>query len=182
MSFYCVHCTDSNELNDSTSGSIEDVYGHWLSGHTDLKNIKPFWFYVTGLVSCFHCEDVACNYFEMVAHHKRTHPDKTMAIVMQTDRTKCGLCQYTGTEMVDHFAAEHDGLLQSSLFNPARLSESLLVNLFGIDIHIKRQCGHCYAIFETQHEIENHHAEAKHDGELISKEFFDSQSAWVAFS
>lgn len=179
MTFYCVHCTDTNELNESTSGTIEDVYGHWLSGHTDSKNLKPFWFYVTGLVSCFYCDNISCNYFEMVAHHKQHHLDRKFVIVTPMDRNKCGLCQYGGNDMVEHFAAEHDGLLQSHLFNPARLSESLLVNLFGIDIHMKRQCGYCDLIFETQHEMEEHHS-ATHEHELISKEFFDSQSAYVA--
>lgn len=175
MTFFCVHCTDADKLNESTSGSIEDVYGHWLSGHTDLKNTKPFWFYVTGLVSCFYCE-MSCNYVDMMEHHKETHSDKTFVVVAKIDRNQCGLCQYVGNEMVEHFAAEHDGLLRSGLFNPARLSESLLVNLFGIDIHMKRQCGYCDMIFETLHEIEAHHS-ITHENEFISKEFFDSQSA-----
>lgn len=177
MTFYCVHCTDVKELNDSTSGTIEDIYGHWLSGHTDLNDVKPFWFYVSGLVSCFHC-DMCCNYQEIVTHHKENHPNEIFAIVTQANRERCALCQYIGNEMVDHFAAEHDGLLQSSIFNPARLSEGLLVNLFGIDIHMKRQCGYCDTIFETQHEIEEHHSKL-HEHDLISKKFFDSQSAYV---
>lgn len=178
MIFYCVHCTDANELNDSNSGTIEEVYGHWLSGHTDLNGVKPFWFYVTQHVACFYC-DAVLNYHEMVKHHKVAHADDTFAVVQQTNHQKCALCRYIGDEMVEHFAVEHDGLLKSQLFNPARMPERLLADLFAVDIHKKRQCGQCDAIFETQHEVQDHleniHDEI--DQSMDFKEFFDSKSA-----
>ncbi|XP_055302403.1 uncharacterized protein LOC129568480 isoform X2 [Sitodiplosis mosellana] len=158
MEFYCVHCSDSNDANESNSGTIEDVYGHWLSGHTDLKNVKPFWFYVTGTLACFYCNFV-CNYQEMVKHHQDNHTDEPFAVVTQAD-------------------PEHDGLFQSTLFNPARLSVGILGKLFAIDIHKKRQCGRCDIILETQHEMEVHQT-AEHNGETISSEYFDGQSAYV---
>ena len=80
--------------------------------------------------------------------------------------------------MVAHFAAEHDGLLQSTLFNPAHLPADILSKLFVIDIHKKRQCGRCDMIVETQHEMEVHQM-AEHNGETISSEYFDWQSAYV---
>lgn len=175
MIFYCVHCTDANELNDSGSGSIEDVYGHWLSGHTDSSDVKPFWFYVAEIVACFHC-DATFSYHEMANHYQINHSDEVFAIVRQIDRTKCALCRYSGDKMIEHFASEHEGLLQSKLFNPARLPEGLLSDLFAIDIHKKRQCGHCAAIFETQHEVEAHHS-SSHDEMEDFKQFVDSKSA-----
>lgn len=177
MVFYCVHCSDANDVNVSNSGKIEDVYGHWLSGHTDLKNVKPFWFYIASTLACFHCEFVG-NYQEMVSHHKDNHIGETFAVVEQTNGKKCGLCQYFGNEMIPHFAAEHDGLLQSTLFNPAHLPVDILSKLFVIDIHKKRQCGRCDIILETQHEMEIHQM-AEHNGETISNEYFDWQSAYV---
>lgn len=175
MTFSCVHCSDSDRANESSNGTIQDVYGHWLSGHTDLKNVKPFWFYVSCHLACFYC-DAVCNYQEMVKHHKNNHSDETFAIVKQPERKKCGLCQYGGDEMVAHFATEHDELLQSTLFNPARLSVGLLGKLFAIDIHKKRQCGRCDIILETQHEMEIHQS-SEHSGEMVSSEYFDGQSA-----
>lgn len=177
VTFFCAHCSDANNVNESNCGTIEDVYGHWLSGHTDLKNVKPFWFYVTKTLRCFYC-DVLCNYHEMLKHHQNHHPCETFAIVNQTDRTKCGVCEYIGTEIDAHFVAEHDGLIQSTVFYPARLSVAMLGKLFEIDIHKKRQCDRCNIILETQHEMEIHQL-TEHNGETTSSEYFDGQSAYV---
>lgn len=176
MIFHCVYCIDANELNVSGSGSIEDVYAHWLSCHTDLEDVKPFWFYVAKIVTCFHCDAVS-SYHEMVKHHQNSHMEETFTIVREGDRNKCALCPYNGNEMVEHFAAEHDGLQQSQLFNPARLSEGLLSTLLACDIHKKRQCGHCDTIFETQPEVEAHHANTHESQQEDVKQFFDSKSA-----
>lgn len=178
MIFYCVHCTDTNELTESCYGSIEDVYGHWLSGHTDLKNIKPFWFYVTQPIACFHCTKYCVSYHEMVKHFAEKHAgNNAFAVVRQCNRNECALCTYVGTDMLEHFATEHDGLLmqQSKIFNPARLPESLIGDLFAIDIHKKRQCGCCDGIFETQHEVDAHLMSTHHN--QVAKEYFDSKSA-----
>lgn len=177
MIFYCVHCTDANQLNESCYGSIEDVYGHWLSGHTESTDFKPFWFYVTQPIACFHCPNTCASYHDMIEHHHANHADNPFVFVRQSNRNECALCTYVGTEMMEHFASEHDGLLQSKLFNPARLPESLLGDLFAIDIHKKRQCGWCDGMFETQHEIEAHHVVAHSPKMLKSKEYFDGKSA-----
>lgn len=180
MTFYCVHCEDTKSSNDSSCGSIEDVYGHWLPGHTSLKDVKPFWFYVSGNLSCFYC-DATGNYQDLQDHHKRNHPNDTLAVTQGSDHGKCALCTYSGNEMVKHFVAEHEDVYETKLFNPARLSVSLLGELFSIDIHKKRQCGHCDAILETQHEMEAHHS-TEHDSEIISNQFFNSKSAYVLHS
>lgn len=181
MIFFCAHCSDSQNANESNSGSIEDVYGHWLSGHTDPiddQNVQPFWFYVTNNFACSHC-DVVCNYQQMITHYFDKHSDQSFAIVTETDRKKCGLCQHFGDDMATHFAREHDGLLQSEkLFNPARLSVGVLGKLMSIDIHKKRQCGGCNIILETQHEMDVHQS-TEHHGETNSNEYFDGQSAYV---
>lgn len=166
---------DSNECSESNSGTIEDVYGHWLSGHTDLNDAKPFLFYVTGLVTCFHCKEVS-NYHQMIEHHQEAHPEVTFAIVGHMNRMKCALCQFSGDDMVAHFVDEHEGLFQSNLFNPSRLPESLLNRILDIDIHKRRQCGHCDRIFETQHEAEAHHS-SLHTDDIVCKEYFESKSA-----
>lgn len=178
MIFYCVHCTDANELTESCYGSIEDVFGHWLSGHTDLKDTKPFWFYVTQPIACYHCVDYCGSYHDMIKHFAAKHADNGYAIVRKCNRNECALCMYTGTDLLEHFA-EHDGLLvqDSNIFNPARLPESLIGDLFAIDIHKKRQCGCCDGIFETQHEIEAHLKSAHPDQVAAANEYFDSKSA-----
>lgn len=178
MIFYCVHCTNADEITESCYGSIEDVYGHWLSGHTDLHNVKPFLFYVTQSIACYHCPtNVQANYHDMVKHHHEHHADSPFVVVRPMNRKECALCTYIGDDMCEHFASEHDGLLQSQLFNPARLPESLLDDLFAIDIHKKRQCGWCEAIFETHHEVAAHHIVAHTNQLLNSKEYFDGKSA-----
>lgn len=178
VTFFCVHCEDAKMSNDSSKGTIEDVYGHWLSGHTtELTNVEPFWFYVSGPMTCFHC-DTVCTYHEMIQHHNDCHPNEIFAATTQVNRSKCALCKYVGKEMVEHFKDEHEDLLQSQLFNPARLSEGFLGQLFAIDIHKKRQCGKCDVILETQHEMDAHNL-TKHDGELVSNEFFNRKSALV---
>lgn len=177
MTFFCVHCEDENSSNTSSCGTIEDVYGHWLSGHTSLENVKPFWFYVSGNLECFYCDAVG-NYQELLNHHKRNHSNEPLAVNRPTNREKCAFCPYSGNRMVEHFVAEHEYVIDEKLFNPARLPVSLLSELFSIDIHKKRQCGHCGVILETQHEMESHHL-VEHDKEMISNEFFDSKSAYV---
>lgn len=175
MVLFCVHCVDANLSNEASKGTIEEVYGHWLSGHTDLANVKPFWFYVSFSIECFHCGTV-CNYHEMTVHHNDCHQDETFAVVTPTNRRQCALCDYVGDEMVEHFTVEHEDLFHSQIFNPGRISEGLLDKLFGIDIHKKRQCGQCDVILETQHEMEAHHS-SEHSGEMISNEYFNRKSA-----
>lgn len=175
MILFCVHCADANVSNKANKGTIPEVYGHWLSGHTDLTKVKPFWFYVSWPIVCTHC-DTVCNYHEMIEHHKVCHPNETFAAVTTINHQKCALCEYVGDEMVEHFTFEHEDLLQSQSFNPARIPEGLLGKLFAIDIHKKRQCGHCDVILETQHEMEAHHS-AEHSGHMISNEFVNRKSA-----
>ncbi|XP_031636729.1 uncharacterized protein LOC116349451 [Contarinia nasturtii] len=178
LTFFCVYCADTNNINESSCGTIEDVYGHWLSGHTQgMKKVNPFWFYVCGSLACFYCDFIS-NYQEIIKHHQHSHPNQTFVAVSPYDHKNCGLCQYVGDEMISHFETEHNELVSSKVFSPARLSARLLVTLFAIDIHKKRQCGLCDIIYETQHEMEAHHS-AQHTGEMISNEFCDSQSAYV---
>lgn len=107
------------------------------------------------------------------------HAENEFAVVRQYNRNECALCTYIGADMIEHFATDHDGLLmqQSKLFNPARLPESLIGDLFAVDIHKKRQCGWCDGIFETQHEVEAHSAFAHPNQLTNAQEYFDSKSA-----
>lgn len=178
MTFFCMHCMDANECNESNSGTLEDVYGHWLSGHTDLNDVKPFLFYVTRFVTCFHCNEVS-NYHKMIEHHQKAHPEKKFVVVSQ-NRQECALCQFTGDDMTAHFDDEHKGPIQPYLTNPkffnsARWPERLLNRILAIDIHKKRQCGHCGEIFETQYEADAHHL-GVHTEEVVCNEYFDTKS------
>ncbi|XP_055297303.1 uncharacterized protein LOC129565942 [Sitodiplosis mosellana] len=54
--FFCVHCLDDKNPAKSFSGTIDDVYSHWLAKHADELLSKPFNFYAVASVGCFYCK------------------------------------------------------------------------------------------------------------------------------
>lgn len=140
---------------------------------------KPFEFAVAQIGVC-HFGDAIGTYRELLKHHQQNHAGERLAIVSYEDRKKCGICLKSLTEpIVDHFELEHKTVSQADTFNPMRLSERQLGELLAIEIHQKRQCGHCEAIFETENEIDIHHSIGHANEPKISKAYQDNCSPYL---
>lgn len=173
FSFYCTHCMDTNESNEPIGGSIDDVYQHWRASHIVHISSKPFQFCVAEIAVC-RFDNVSGTYRELLKHQQEVHPNEPLAIVSYDDRNRCGIC-HKPTE-VDHFEKEHKTGLKKDVFNPMRLSDQKLDELLKIEIHKKRQCGHCSVIFETEEEMDTHHSIAHENMEKISNPYTDYQA------
>lgn len=156
MKFGCFHCLSSKTAADFYSDDIELVYGHWLSAHTDLPKAKPFQFYVTQLVACHYCSMIG-SFSEVIKHQKTVHPTNALILANQLNREQCALCHRVG-DLDDHFERAHKVILSKHSLNPFRVTDIILKEVLSIDIHQKRQCGHCKMIFETFHELEYHNS------------------------
>lgn len=174
--YYCAHCLDTNESGESIGGTINDVYSHWQSAH--IINL-PFQFSVAQIAVC-HFGDAVGTYRELMKHQQQAHAGERLAIVNYQDRTKCGIClKSVGESIVDHFDLEHKTIAQADIFNPMRLSEQQLDELLAIDIHKKRQCGHCEAIFETENEMSIHHSIGHEHETKMSKPYNDNRNPFL---
>ncbi|XP_055302508.1 uncharacterized protein LOC129568536 [Sitodiplosis mosellana] len=176
--FYCTHCLDTNETNELIGGSIDDVYQHWRTSHLIHIPSKPFQFYVAEIAVC-RFGDAIGTYRELLKHQQQVHTNDPLAIVSYDDRKKCGICQATTEEMVEHFEKEHKAILKKEVLNPMRLTDQKLDELLKIEIHKKRQCGHCAAIFETEDEIDTHHSIGHKNMVKISKPYTDYRSPFL---
>lgn len=165
--FSCIHCQNNDNFPNAKSHDIEDVYAHWLSGHTDSGHIHPFAFVATDLnTACFYCDKIG-TLQQMLKHQKECHRNRSIAIVNPDNRNECAFCRYSDSTWLDHFELDHKMLLEYSL-NPISLTNELLTKLLAIDIHKTRQCVLCMETFQTQHQFEDHtvreHPE-QHDNE-----------------
>lgn len=176
--FYCAHCMDTNDFGDAVGGSIDDVYKHWQSSHIIHLPSKPFQFNVAQIAVC-QFGDAIGTFRELLKHQEHVHLNEPLAIVSYDDRTKCGICLKSADSMADHFEAEHKLIVKKEIFNPMRISDEKLIDLLSIDIHKKRQCGHCDAIFETEQEIEIHHSIGHEDKEKIFRLYIDNRSPFL---
>lgn len=174
--FYCTHCLDTNESNEPIGGTIDDVYQHWRTSHIIDISSKPFQFYAAE-IACCQFNDAIGTYRQLLKHHRQVHTNKSLAIVSYDDRNKCGICELPVEKMVDHFEKEHKTI--EDVFNPMRLSDEKLDNLLKIEVHKKRQCGHCAAIFETEEEIDTHNSIGHENMEKVSKLYTDYQSPYL---
>lgn len=153
--YFCVHCYSANNLDFFSSESIENVYGHWLSNHTELPVALPFQFYAVDLVGCSYCR-FSGYYGKVNVHHQERHPDEPFVCVRAENRQQCAMCHYSGADILSHFEQSHGQNYQTSIFNPNCFTQELLANLFMIDIHKKRRCNYCGDSFETDHEVKMH--------------------------
>ncbi|XP_031636871.1 uncharacterized protein LOC116349530 isoform X2 [Contarinia nasturtii] len=152
LKFACVHCEKSKSLSpDTCSDNIETIYGHWLSAHTDLPNVRPFQFYVTQLVACHFCDQLG-PFHEVIQHQITSHPNNSRIIVNESIRHQCALCDHS-EDLADHFEQTHKVVIP----NPFQVTDDVLDMLLKIDIHKKVECGHCNVVFETHHEFDHHH-------------------------
>lgn len=178
IKYRCVHCHDVKHPIE-TFPALKDVYAHWWSSHTDLTDIKPFQYYVVENVACFHCSTIGTHY-ELVKHHKNSHPSMTFAIVRQTNQEnqQCALCTYSGTGIVGHFQTMHKFILKTLSVRqlrcidiPFRLNNTQLDAHLKQKLHKKQKCGSCNAIFDTEREVRDHHGKMHKTLKMTIKEF-----------
>lgn len=136
---------------------IEDIFGHWLSGHTfDLPHVQPFAFAVLDMnTACFYCNKIA-TLQQMLKHLKECHRNRSIAIVNPSNRNECAFCSYSDSTWLDHFQLNHKMLLENDVVNPILLTDELLSQLLAIDVHKVRKCSVCMETFQTQHQFEHH--------------------------
>lgn len=156
--YFCVHCRDLQEFQQYcySFDSVDMVYGHWLSNHTDLPQALPFQFYAVDLVGCVHCRFIGL-FGRLRDHHDAKHPNQPFATARAANRNECALCPFGGPSLIKHFQENHVFLLEVNLFNPVCFTPDTLTELLAIDIRDKQICGHCNVIFETIHEADIHH-------------------------
>lgn len=176
IKYRCVHCHDVNHWIE-TFHALKDVYAHWWSSHTDLAELKPFQYYVVEYVACYHCSTIGTHY-ELVKHHKNSHPSMTFAIVSQNDQQKCALCPYSGTGIIAHFQTMHKFILKTLSVRqlrcidiPFRLNNIQLDAHLNQKLHKKQKCGSCSAIFDTEREVREHHSKMHKSLKITIKEF-----------
>lgn len=179
VKYRCVHCHDVKHWIE-TFNALKDVYAHWLSAHTDLAALKPFQYYVIENVSCHHCSTPGTHY-ELVKHHKNSHPSLQFAIVSQINRQQCALCPYSGDHIIAHFQTMHKFILKTlsarhlrCIDVPFRLSNAQVDAHLNQQLHKKQKCGNCNAIFDTDRELRDHHSKNHNTQKLTIKEFYDS--------
>lgn len=171
--FYCTHCLDANERNETSEligGSIDDVYLHWRTTHLIHIPSKPFQFYAAEIAVC-RFGDAIGTYRELLKHQQQVHANEPFAIVNYDDRKKCGICQSETEDMVEHFETEHKGIFAKEVLNPIQLTDKKIDELLKIEIHKRRQCGHCASIFETEDDIDTHHSIVHENLEKIANPY-----------
>lgn len=169
--FACIYCQNDDNFPNARSHDIEDVYAHWLSGHTDLSGpIQPFAFVANDHnTACFYCDDKIGTLQQMLAHQKECHRNRSIAIVNPMLRNECAFCTYSDSTWLDHFELDHKMLLENDSVNPILLTDDILMELLAIDIHKARQCALCSESFETQHQFDDHSAREhpeQHEGNV----------------
>lgn len=153
--YFCVHCHSSNNLNCYIFETIENVYGHWLSNHTELPVALPFQFYAVEMIACYYC-NFMCYYNQLGKHHQNHHSNVPFVRVRTENRQECAQCLYSGDDIVCHYQQMHASNDCANIFNPICFTKELLSEIFTIDIHKKRRCNYCNDTFETDHEIKMH--------------------------
>lgn len=157
--FCCIYCQNNDKFPNARSRDIDDVYAHWLSGHTDISHgVHPFAFVAIDLnTACFYCDKIDALQ-PMLKHQIECHRNRSIAIVNAINRNECSFCDYSNSTWLDHFHLNHKMLLDNDGVNPILLTNELLVELLSIDIHKRRQCSRCAEMFETQHQFDTHTA------------------------
>lgn len=154
--YFCVYCSNEYLSPFYSFETVETVYGHWLSNHTEVPNALPFQFFAVDLVGCLYCPFNGLS-GRLRIHHGKKHAGQPFAMARASNRQQCALCPFGSSNLVEHFQEKHEFDLKVNLCNPVCYAPETLAELLSIDIRQKRQCGHCAAVFETDHEAEIHH-------------------------
>lgn len=148
-----------DDSSKSVSGTIDDVYGHWLILHAKESISKPFQFYAFASIKCFYCGEVGI-YNDLLQHHQKEHPSEELAVVDCIDASKCGIC-HSDENVLEHFYKSHR--TASTLFNPIQYTEERIAELLSINVSRDPQCSRCMKIFSKQVDLLEHYA-SSHDG------------------
>lgn len=179
--YFCAHCHDSDDWFLVFSfETIDDVYGHWLSNHTELPTAESFLFYAVELVGCHYCH-YSGLYDRLRKHHEEKHSDDPFVVARKINRNQCALCYYTEPNLPNHFQQTHQQVLKAHIFNPVCFTRENLAELLTIDIHQKRRCGYCGETFETDHEIQQHHFYMHLDKEALFYEWRDKDPHEISY-
>lgn len=182
IKYFCVHCCDvSNQWNLYFAfETVQDVHSHWLSNHTQLAVSKPFLFYALEIMGCHYCT-YSGLFGRLCNHHANNHPTEPLVITRRSNREQCALCHYIGPDVVNHFMQTHELVLKTNIFNPVCFTRNTLAELLSIDIHKRRQCGHCGLIFETDSEAQQHHGYMHQDKETQLIEQSDEKPNQISY-
>lgn len=119
---------------ESFSGTIDEIYVHWIKSHLDESICKPFQFYAVALVGCFHCEETGTHH-DLVNHHKQQHPSKQFTIFDRIDPKKCGICQFKDGNLVEYFETKHQTAAKQTCLNPITYSKERIKKFLSINMH-----------------------------------------------
>ncbi|XP_031624192.1 uncharacterized protein LOC116341339 [Contarinia nasturtii] len=158
--FYCIQCLDPNDTDKSYSGTIDDVYKHWMVSHESGSYSEPFKFYAFALCNCYHCNEVG-TYQDLVKHHKDQHKDEQFAIVDRLNFNKCGICYFEDGDLIKHFRNFHSKT--SNFFNPVHYEKNRIEELLTINVYKEPRCIFCIETFANQTELTEHYT-ASHLG------------------
>lgn len=170
--FYCYHCY---VMERRYVGSVDsqEIFSHWFTSHS---RTKPFRFFHAEISKCAHC-NLMGTYQALQLHTIDEHPNAPFAIVKVSGRNdECGLCQYSGPGLGEHFQKEHCLTDQVDHFCPVPLNDIKLKQLIELKGQKKRRCKHCTLVFETKQDMETHHSVKHPKLKLSSEKFYDNES------
>lgn len=132
----------------------------------------PFQFSAVEPVGCHYCR-YSGLFGSLCYHHSIHHSDKSLIIARQTNRKQCALCYFSGPDLVNHFLQSHELVMNADIFNPICFTPDTLTELLSMDLHRRRRCGICGAVFETDHETQEHHYNVHWNIENVTIELVD---------
>lgn len=157
IKYSCVYC---HHPNAPLRSEIREIYAHWQSEHPS----QPFRFQAAQTAIC-HARDAAGTYRELLKHHQDKHPMEPFTLVSRMHRKKCGICDFNGDSLIEHFENVHKEFMgNDGACDPIQLTESELNDLLDIDFE-RNQCRHCNRSFPTNTELKCHHS-SEHFGML----------------
>lgn len=150
IKFTCGYCRHPNAPFKS---DIKEIYAHWQSDHATL----PFRFQAAQTAIC-HERDAAGTYFELLKHHQTKHPNDPFTILSRLHRKKCGICDFNGDSLIEHFESVHKEFMGTAgTCDPIPFAELEMKDLLEID-YANNKCRHCPAVFSTSFELKDHYS------------------------
>lgn len=144
--FVCAHCYRANATLAYYYATAHDVHTHWQRFHGKSMEPKPFQFYTTELMACFHCNAIS-TFDGLRKHHNEKHAAEPFVI-----RSNAGANSVEISRIRKNF-------------NPKPFSKELLSHLQSIDVNAKYQCLRCKQFFDTEQSY-NEHQVAQHPTQI----------------
>lgn len=102
----------------------------------------------------------AGTYFELLRHHQIKHPNDPFTLLSRMHRKKCGICDFNGDLMIEHFESVHKEFMgkgTAGTCDPIPFTELEMEDLLEIDF-ANNKCCHCPAVFSTSFELKDHYS------------------------